>query len=152
MVSNYVAAEAVLYCVGPGAGGSPGESVMRDFEFWKSASIPTKHVGFHFVHRVPTGHLIKPSDAFPTSAPINLACAPHMEPRIGFHFQPVVHAMADNAATDAESWVVGKCGKAALEVVLWERNISVKLNDEVPVIRREMLIAFVKCFDDAAPG
>src|ERR1700683_637931 len=79
MIPRDVARHSPFNLVSPQAFRGAREPMMNETQFVEAAGVPTQHIRFDFVDRVPPWGPPQTVDRFPTGPSIDLGCASHME-------------------------------------------------------------------------
>src|ERR1035437_4830968 len=135
MIAGDVISAAVLDPISPGTVGGAGGLELKHAQVRKGAGLPTEHVRFHFIERVPAGGTDEATDGVPGGSAVNLCRAADMKRRVtGRVFdRGAVDPAVNGAASDAESRVEGKFGEADLKITLGEGKIAVEFDEEIPL-------------------
>src|ERR1700722_20196179 len=118
--------------------------MMNNAQFIKAVRVPTQHVGLYFVDRVPTGGSPQATNRFPTSFPIDLGCSSHMELGGGFKFLHALEFIKNVSPANPELRVALKVFETLFKIILRQRQVSVELHDEIPVIASNCIVSVIK--------
>jgi len=108
--------------------------MMLKMKAGKASRAPTQHVGFDFVHGVPSRSRPKPADRLPAGATIDFCRSTYVELWTKLDAFDAILDIANDAAADAKAGVALKVIEAFLEVIWLEGEIAVHLDDKLPVI------------------
>src|SRR6267142_1373421 len=111
-----------------------------------------QHVGFDFVHSVPSGSRPKSADRLPAGSAIDFRGPTNVE--LGTELDPfcAMFDVANDTAADAKVRITLKVIEALLEIIWLEGQIAIQFDNKLPVIGAYSVITIVECFDHAATG
>src|SRR5580704_12304573 len=120
--------------------------MMNETQFVEAAGIPTQHIRFDFVDRVPPWSPPQTVNRFPTGPSIDLGCASHMEFRGGLKGLNSVDVVINISATNPQLGFILEMFKTPFKIIPRQAQISVELHNEIPVTALEGLIAVIERF------
>lgn len=151
VISTNVIRPSVFDESGPQPVGSTCMSMMNEVKVRKTPCRPPKHAGFNLVHRIPARRRPKAANFIPTTPPVYFSGAAHMKCRTLFESLDTVFNVADHAPADSQARLIFKILKAFFEVIGLKGQISIKLDQEIPIVELDSFISLIKSLDNSAP-
>src|SRR5271169_2936601 len=124
--------------------------MMNKMQISETSRAPAKRVRFHFIHGVPPRRWPEAATHFPATSTVDFCCASDVEYWSSLELLDPINNIADRPASNTELRVFGEVAKAPFKVVGIERQVSIKLNDELPIVTPQTVVPIVERFYHAA--
>src|SRR5208337_5562035 len=117
MVSTGIAHHTVLHAIAQRSLRGSGGAEMDEREILEATRLPSQHVRFNLVNRVPPGAHPKSPDRVPARPSVNLGRSSDMEPGIRLEFKPMLQSVVDFSASNPQFRLLSEMLKAPLKVI-----------------------------------
>src|SRR5438876_12010543 len=152
MVAGNIARHAVFHPVAKQPFCRPSETMMKEAELRETGCLPSQHVCFDLINRVPTRGRPQAADCLPAGPSIDLCRSTDVKSWIGLELHLARQAVVVFTATNSKLRFFVELAETFLEVVRRERQVAVQLHYEFPVFIAEGVVTCMKRLHHAAAG